>query len=279
MTDQQSNQDQPRLQLKPVEIGVGAGAALITAVASSALGVAGTISGAAVASVLTTVSTSLLRHSAHRTTRTLRGRVLPDRASAPATVAATATERDADRTVRLATGLADRPGPTYPGWPDRQSPTGWPNPPAPPRPAEHAPPGPGAVVKAKRGRPRWLLLAGASVAVFALAMAGITGLEAAMGRPLSSLFGHGGDGRSSVQQVFGGHGQATPATPTTPAPTGSAPASGGAAPTSTQQPAPTTPPAPPVTSDPAAPPATGDPGNTGAPGGGDAGGGDTNATP
>jgi hypothetical protein len=282
MTDQQSNQDQPRLQLKTLEIGAGAGAALITAVASSALGVAGTIGGAAVASVMTTVSTSVLRHSAHRTTQTLRrSRTLSGRAAAPATAAANTAaantaNRAADRTVRLATGLADRPGPTYPagtGWPAGQSPTGWPDA-EPPGPAdraepEHAPPGPGSAVNRKPGRPRWLLLAGASAAVFALAMGGITGIEAAIGRPLSSLFGHGGDGRSSVQQVFGGHSDATP----TPKPTGSTPASGGPstgpAVTPTGQPGQSQPPA---TSPAPAPPAdTGGAGDTGG-GTGDVGG-------
>ena len=56
-----------KLGLKPVEVGVGAGAAVITAIASSYLGTAGTLTGAALASIVGTVSTSVLRHSAERT--------------------------------------------------------------------------------------------------------------------------------------------------------------------------------------------------------------------
>ena len=50
--------------LSPIEVGAGAGAAVITAIASSYLGTAGTLTGAAIASVVGTVSTSVLRNSA-----------------------------------------------------------------------------------------------------------------------------------------------------------------------------------------------------------------------
>ena len=50
--------------LSPIEVGAGAGAAVITAFASSYLGTAGTLTGAAIASVVGTVSTSVLRNSA-----------------------------------------------------------------------------------------------------------------------------------------------------------------------------------------------------------------------
>jgi hypothetical protein len=241
MTDQPPDEERPKLELKPLEIGAGAGAAVITAFASSALGVAGTVGGAAVASVLTTVSTSVLRHSAHRTTLTLRRyRVVPVGAAAggPANVVAGgaanfAAGGPADFAAGgpadfAAGGPADVVGgsagqPVYlaggTGWPDEAGP-GEPEL-AGPSGAAWTEIGPG-----KRGaspgepakRPRWLILTGATVAVFVLAMLGITAVEAAIGRPLSGLFGHGGDGRSSVRQVFGGHSDATPK----PKPTGGA---------------------------------------------------------
>src|SRR6266566_6167049 len=60
-----------KLELKPIEVGVGAGAAVVTAFASSYLGIAGTLTGAALASVVGTVSTSVLRTSAQRTNESL----------------------------------------------------------------------------------------------------------------------------------------------------------------------------------------------------------------
>lgn len=313
MTDQSPDQDlpdqePPKLQLKPLEIGAGAGAAVITAFASSALGVAGTVGGAAVASVLTTVSGTLLRHSAHRTTLTLR-RYRPAvplglGASRGGAGGAEQAGQDADRGARLATGLADRPGPTYlaggVGWPEEPGPgepdLGGPAPsgttwgevahpartsgpgildlPDDPAGADRSdgpggPGGRGGPGGARRGRPRWLLFVGATAAVFVLAMLGITGLEAAIGRPLSSLFGHGGDGRSSVQQVFGGHAKATP-TPTSPG--GTAPAGSGQSAGAGQSPTPAQPPGqsqqPPATSQaPADPPASAAPGGAGDQGG------------
>jgi hypothetical protein len=58
--------------LSPIEVGAGAGAAVITAFASSYLGTAGTLTGAAVASVLGTVSTSVLRNSAQNSAERLK---------------------------------------------------------------------------------------------------------------------------------------------------------------------------------------------------------------
>src|SRR5829696_10342868 len=60
-----------KTELRPIEVGVGAGAAVITAFASSYLGTAGTLTGAALASIVGTVSTSVLRTSAQRTNESL----------------------------------------------------------------------------------------------------------------------------------------------------------------------------------------------------------------
>src|SRR6185503_6636682 len=61
-----------RAGLSPIEVGAGAGAAVIAAFASSYLGTAGTLTGAAVASVVGTVSTSVLRSSAQTSAHRLK---------------------------------------------------------------------------------------------------------------------------------------------------------------------------------------------------------------
>ena len=58
--------------LSPIEVGAGAGAAVITAFASAYLGTAGTLTGAAIASVVGTVSTSVLRNSARTSAQRLK---------------------------------------------------------------------------------------------------------------------------------------------------------------------------------------------------------------
>jgi hypothetical protein len=91
------------------------------------------------------------------------------------------------------------------------------------------------------------VLGAAAATVFVLAVGGITGLESIIGEPLSALFGHGHDARSSVGQVFGGNSapstsRPAPATtnPTSvPGSTSGPTASTGTTPT----PAPTSPPA------------------------------------
>jgi hypothetical protein len=70
MTDETTTTKKPLLS--PIEVGAGAGAAVITAFASSYLGTAGTLTGAAVASVLGTVSTSVLRSSAQTSAQQLK---------------------------------------------------------------------------------------------------------------------------------------------------------------------------------------------------------------
>ena len=58
--------------LSPIEVGAGAGAAVITAFATSYLGTAGTLTGAALASVVGTVSTTVLRSSAENSAQKLK---------------------------------------------------------------------------------------------------------------------------------------------------------------------------------------------------------------
>ena len=70
MTDE--SRTTKKAALSSVEVGAGAGAAVITAFATSYLGTAGTLTGAALASVVGTVSTSVLRGSAENSARRLR---------------------------------------------------------------------------------------------------------------------------------------------------------------------------------------------------------------
>ena len=60
-----------KTELRPLEVGVGASAAVVTAFAMSYLGTAGTLAGAALASIVGTVSTSVLRSSVERTNESL----------------------------------------------------------------------------------------------------------------------------------------------------------------------------------------------------------------
>jgi hypothetical protein len=273
MTEQ--HQQRPSMQFKPLEIIVGAVAAMITAFASSALGVAGTLGGAAVASVVTTVSSSVLRHSAERTNQSLRRtnrrlrQTLAYRTGWPAEESAASAgrdlvDRDTGRGTAQATDVDDRPAA-----PHRTEGTGWPDQaqPADGRPAEGqstegqstgsqsgSPGSPRPTDRSTRRLPRWSVLAGAAAVVFVLAMGGITGLESILGRPLSALFGHGQDTGSSVGQIFDRNARPTPAqpTPTTgPATTGPANSTTSEAPAST--PAPTTAPSTSAAPPPAAP--------------------------
>jgi hypothetical protein len=53
----------------------------------------------------------------------------------------------------------------------------------------------------------------AAATVFVVALGGITGLESVLGKPLSALFGHGHDARSSVGQLFDGGSASSPSRP------------------------------------------------------------------
>jgi hypothetical protein len=252
----EQNQERPRLALKPVEIVVGAGAAIVTAFASSALGVAGTVGGAAVASVLTTVSSTVLRHSAERTNESLRrtnGRLRQTLAYRTGRAGVPSGAPGAGRTITQVSDIDDRARAAH-----RTEDIGWPaedesidNTTTPDQAGDTAPTGTGP---GGSGR-RWAVLVGAAVAVFVLAMGGITGLESIIGKPLSSLFGHGQDSGSSVGHVFGGEPRTTP---TRPAPS-TTPATGPSS-TASQAPSPTTPPA--SSAAPAPPPAATSPAST-----------------
>lgn len=161
--------------MRPLEVGVGAGAAVITAFASSYLGTAGTLTGAAVASVVGTVSTSVLRSSADRSAERLRettARLRETRtATTPRPTDVRPVEGDADRSDPYGTQLFGAPDP------DR---------------AEQKP-----------DRKPLVMLGVAAVIAFAAALVLITGIESAAGKPLAALVGKETGGGTTIGRATG----------------------------------------------------------------------------
>jgi hypothetical protein len=181
---------------------------VITAFASSALGVAGTIGGAAVASVLTTVSGTVIRHSAHHTNAKLRR--ANDRLLGSNQRLRSNNERLHDALVDCEDENEDGPDPIQ-GGPVQAGPiqfgtvqlgqsTTDPG-------QSTTDPGQSTADGDEDRRPanraRWVAGTIAALAVFAIALGGITGAEALIGRPLSTLFGHHSGSGSSIGQLVG----------------------------------------------------------------------------
>lgn len=177
-----------RLEMKPLEVGVGAGAAVIAAFASSYLGTAGTLTGAALASVVGTVSTSVLRSSAARS-----------------------AERVRETTARLRetrTGSMPQPTDVRPveSGSDPEGPAGTPLVGAPDPERGRRP-----------GRKQWVMLGVGTAIAFAVALVLITGIEAAAGKPLAGLVGKQTGGGTTLGRATGadsGSSGTTPASPT-----------------------------------------------------------------
>ena len=151
--------DEPKKsQLSAVQIAAGALASVSAAVVASLFGVAGTLIGAAVASVISTVSAAVYSNSLSRTNERLRqvrvqlaGTAVSRR---PAEAAATADEPAAEPATRVLPATLD----------PRRAP-------------------------AARRAVRWPRMAGYAVAVFGLAMAIVTGIEIVGQQPVSALVG------------------------------------------------------------------------------------------
>jgi hypothetical protein len=154
--DKDTDKDQPKgLQLSATQVAAGALASVSSAVVASFFGLAGTLIGAALASVISTVSAALYSNSLQKTNEKLRrargqltGRQSPVAetevaASAPATPA----------TQVLPAHLDPRRAP------------------------------------ARRPRPRWTRVAVYAAAVFVMAMGVITGIELIGQKPVSALVG------------------------------------------------------------------------------------------
>jgi hypothetical protein len=163
-----------------VKISAGSLAAVSAAVAASTLGVAGTLGGAALASIVGSVGTELYANSLQRGYRRLR-KAEPGTVDVPADEAPSCpVPADPDATVVLTTPTtagALSYGPT-----------------ATPEPDATAGPGPAR-------RPRWKRILLVSVVAFALAMVAITAFEALAGRSLAGLFGDDGAGATTIGTV------------------------------------------------------------------------------
>jgi hypothetical protein len=185
---------------------------VITAFASSYLGTAGTITGAALASVVGTVSTSVLRTSADRSAERLRqttARIRETRSGAMP------TPTDTHPVETGTTGEADRPGSHLLGAPD---------------------PDPTAGRTRTLSRPRWVMLGVGAVIAFAVALVAITGIESAAGKPLAGLVGKESGGGTTLGRATGtdtGNRAPDPTPTTTPTTT---PTSGAPSPSPTQNP-------------------------------------------
>src|SRR5829696_7519632 len=172
-----------KTELRPIEVAVGAGAAVITAFASSYLGTAGTLTGAALASVIATVSTSVLRTSAQRTNESLlrtTARLRPDR-TGPELGGSTAVDPGlaaVDEAELAAAGT----GPDGP---------------------QEEPPALAGTRLDRARRPAWAVVAAGAVAAFVVALIAITGIESAVGKPLAALIGNEQGGGTTIGRTVG----------------------------------------------------------------------------
>ena len=191
-----------KVGISTVQVVAGAAAAATGAFAASALGVAGTVAGAAVVSVLVTVAAALYDHSL----RQARHRLLLARQAKTAAIGAV-------------------PPPTADGTESEDLPVD---------PLE------GLDLSDERGY-HWGRITLVAVAVFAVAMVTITGFELITGRPISSLF-TGDDTRgTSIQRVVRPNRNASPEpSNSTPTPTTTSPAPTPSTTTPTPTPTPTT---------------------------------------
>lgn len=234
--DQPEKQSEKKTQVSPAQVGGAALASVTAAFLGSRLGVAGTVVGAGLTSVIITIGGALYQRSIEKTREkavvaAARASVLRQRKTQSTQVSGT---EEATRKIQV-TGLQ------WPGGEAVEEPA-----------AERSctrtvlsPPVP------RRRWGRWTLVGATCAAVFAVSMLLVTGFEGLTGRPLS-----GGDG-TTLGRVL----QPAPRTPvrtepvepttsesaptsTTPSPESSAP------PTSSQQPAPSAPPTQPPTQQP-----------------------------
>ncbi|MGY1771534.1 hypothetical protein [Blastococcus sp. SYSU D00813] len=157
--------DEPKkTTLSPVQITAGALASVSSAVVASFFGVAGTLIGAALASVISTVTAALYTNSLSRTNERLRQvRVQLAGPGSPGRTAADATA-ELPRTTAGTAGTAAETRALPAALDPRRAP-------------------------APRRGPRWPRVAVYAVAVFGLAMVIVTGIEVVGQQPVSALVG------------------------------------------------------------------------------------------
>jgi hypothetical protein len=169
------------MKISPIQILASAAGAVASAVIASFFGVQGTVIGVAVGSAVATLSTAVVAESIRRTHRAVRHVVGPTAPGLLRRVGDTAPTGEVTHEVdeppaSVAGGVAASVSPREPTAVV----------PAPRRPVPAAP---------DCGRPpsgprvRWGLLVGAVVAVFAVGLLAVTGIELLAGKPLASLVG------------------------------------------------------------------------------------------
>ena len=166
--------DRPKLGLSGPQIIGGALAAASAAVAASWLGVAGTVLGAVVVSLVASIGSALYTHSLERSRRVIR-ESLPVSPILPARGAAGGEAATAVLPV-VATPAAD----------------------------DEAPPeSSGEPAARPAGSVSWRTVGVSALASLALAAAVLTGFETFVGKPASSIIGAGDGGGTTVSQLVG----------------------------------------------------------------------------
>lgn len=201
-SDGATSQRERRAALSLPQILAGALAAASAAAAASSLGLAGTVLGAVVASIVVPVGTALYSHPLERSARVIRGSLPP-------------------RPER--TGSAGEPASGSAGIAQRHRPVNT----------------PGSSGMSTRRRIRWGAVAVSCLLVLVVGFGALTALEAVMGKPVSSLTGsdrHGGSTTVGRLLQHGSSGTGSQTKQTGPI----APGSQGAAPSNAGTGAPTT---------------------------------------
>lgn len=212
---QQRQQHSDRPQLNVAQVAGGALAAVTSAVIASRFGLGGTLIGAALASIVSTIGAALYSHAFRRT-----GSKVRDLIDEPPGVARKLPRFENLARRRPGAGQAESqvPNRNEPAGRQLQRPqTGSRTPP----PAAWRKTGAQAAPRSRR-LPVWAVPALAAVAVFVLALGAVTGVEAIIGRPLSSVTGGSSPSSGTTLGGVAGGDQAgsQPATTATPEPSG-----------------------------------------------------------
>src|SRR6266536_1204747 len=241
--ERQREERQPK-RINPVAIVAGALASLSAAVIASFFGVAGTLVGAAMASIVSSLAAALYSGLLVATHGWVRRAVPPRDRRGERTATSSEPEEPLDAgEPRDASGPPDASEPLDAGEPRDVRAT---------RAAQQ--PGRGNRSPLRLGAwpvPRWLVIGGAAVVIFVLAIGTLTAVEAAIKEPIASALGvrDKGQARTSVGVAVrrasggegGGQGTRPAASTTTPSATGGrVPPSTGPPSTSGVQPAPST---------------------------------------
>jgi hypothetical protein len=215
-----------RFNLSGVQVSAGVLATLTGAIAASYLGVGGTLVGAAVGSLASTVGGEVYRHYLERTHDRLRGAVDVRRSqtarsavAAPRAISQHDPARDSPAETSAASGSQPEAG------------------------SAGIAGAAAASDSKKKKRPRWLVLTAITVGTFLIAVAAITVIELSVGKPFFDILRDRHGSGTTITGVIGGR-TAAPApavrrpTPTaarsaTPAASASVSASGSATPSST----------------------------------------------